>query len=168
VTGTVVLAWGNPGRGDDALGPLLVERLRPRFVADVDYVTDYQLQVEHALDVAGRGLALFVDASVAAPPPFAFESLAASPDNSFSTHALSPAAVLHTVARVLGSPPPPAFLLALRGEQFALGAPLSAAAGRHLDAAEAFAAGLLARPDPRHWERRLGAAGSYPEGGREG
>lgn len=160
----MVLAWGNPGRGDDALGPLLLERLRARYPGGIEYVTDFQLQVEHAMDVAGRDLALFVDASVAAPPPFAFEALGPHADTSFSTHALSPAAVLHTVREVLRVPPPPSFLLALRGERFGLGAPLSPAASRHLAAAEAFAVGLLDNPDAPAWNALAVARGAPGRG----
>jgi hypothetical protein len=48
---------------------------------------------------------------------------------------MSPAAVLATYVAVHGSDPPPAQVLAIRGEAFELGAPLSAAASANLDAA---------------------------------
>ena len=60
VTRLVVLAWGNPSRGDDALGPEFLraaEGIAPRGGPSVEFVTDFQLQPEHALDVAGRDLA---------------------------------------------------------------------------------------------------------------
>jgi hypothetical protein len=55
-------------------------------------------------------------------------------------------------------PPPPCFLLAVKGERFELGEGLSAAAERHLRAAEACVEELLAHPDPAGWRSRIGAA----------
>ncbi|MBL8482901.1 MAG: Ni/Fe hydrogenase, partial [Rhodocyclaceae bacterium] len=44
-----MFAWGNPGRGDDALGPLFAERIEALDLPGVECLTDFQLQVEHAL-----------------------------------------------------------------------------------------------------------------------
>ncbi len=65
--GVVVFAVGNRSRGDDAIGPLLLERLDAWLAgdgrgADFELIDDFQLQIEHALDLAGRRLALFIDA----------------------------------------------------------------------------------------------------------
>lgn len=64
----LVLGWGNPSRGDDALGPMLVDALvayagRALPAGTVDCLSDYQLQIEHALDLVGRERVLFVDAA---------------------------------------------------------------------------------------------------------
>ena len=58
----LVFGWGNLSRGDDALGPLCVEQLRAECTASagVEFLDDYQLQVEHALDLVGRTRILFV------------------------------------------------------------------------------------------------------------
>lgn len=135
----LVIGVGNPSRGDDALGPLFVERLRTAMAGaiargEVEVLTEFQLQVEHALDIAGRAGVFFVDASVSAAPPFEIARVVPERDASFSTHALSPAAVLDTCRRVLGEPPA-SWVVAIRGEQFELGDDLSAAAATHLDAA---------------------------------
>lgn len=136
---TLVFAWGNPGRGDDALGPLLVEALEALGLPGVECLTDYQLQVEHALDLRGRRRVLFVDASVDVAAPCRLSPLAPARDASFSTHAMSPAAVLQVYVDVEGETPPPAWLLAIRGECWALGAPPSPAAMKHLEEALALA-----------------------------
>jgi hydrogenase maturation protease len=162
----VVLACGNPSRGDDALGPELLARLeaeracRPDW-AEVLLLTDFQLQIEHALDLFDRDLVLFVDASVSCRAPFGFHRVEPELDPSFTTHALSPAAVLHVYGRTAGAEPPPAFVLGVRGYRFELGEPLSDAARTNLEAACAFALGLCERPDPDHWAR-LAAAGRLP------
>ena len=45
----VVFGWGNDARGDDGLGPLLLERVARAAWPDVTTVEDFQLQIEHAL-----------------------------------------------------------------------------------------------------------------------
>ncbi len=135
----LVLAVGNPSRGDDALGPLLVERLSGLLEdaverGDVEVLTDFQLQIEHALDIEGRERVYFVDASVRAAAPFELARIFPSPSPSFSTHALAPEALLETYRTTFGEPPE-AWVLAIRGERFELGAPLSEHASAHLEAA---------------------------------
>lgn len=139
----LVLAAGNPSRGDDALGPSFAEAVEVACAEDLragrlEVLSDFQLNVEHALDLVGRRQVLFVDASLDAPAPYAFGSVAAAAERSFTTHALSPPAVLETYGRVVRAPPPPCALLAIRGERFELGEPLSATARAHLDEALRF------------------------------
>ncbi|HET7540624.1 MAG TPA: hydrogenase maturation protease, partial [Polyangiaceae bacterium] len=147
----LVFGVGNPARGDDALGPLFIERLGEALSSEVaggglELLTDYQLQIEHALDLTGRSRVVFVDASTRAAPPFEFLPVAAQADNAFTTHALSPGAVLATHEK-LGGAAPESWVLAIRGERFELGDPLTARAKAHLDAALEFfvadARGLL-------------------------
>lgn len=139
VADTLVFAWGNPGRGDDALGPLFAEAIDALRLPGVECLTDFQLQVEHALDLRGRRRVLFVDASLDAGPPCRLARLTPARDASFTTHAMSPAAVLQVYADLEREPPPPAWLLAIRGERWVLGEPPSAAALVHLEEALAVA-----------------------------
>lgn len=137
-TPILVLGWGNPSRGDDALGPLFVERLQAALGASaaVECLTDFQLQVEHALDLVGRERVLLVDASVDAAPPFEARALRPARDaTSFGSHAMSPAALLQAFVDLHHTAPPPTTLLAIRAESFALGEPPGAAARQHLEAA---------------------------------
>jgi len=142
---TLIFGWGNPSRGDDALGPLFVEHFaalaarHPEW-GEVDCLTDYQLQVEHALDLQGRRRVLFVDASLDAPAPCSLQRIEATRDASFTTHAMSPQAVLKVYADIDDGEPPPCWLLAIRGERFELGEELSDAARRSLEAALQLAA----------------------------
>jgi len=139
----LVLAWGNPSRGDDALGPLcltaLREQLPDRWQDRVEFLEDYQLQIEHALDLLGRKKVLLIDASRVCQAPFQVTELKPAPDASLTTHALSPQAVLQVFQDVQGEPPPPCTLLAIRGEAFELGEPPSMAALANLDCALAWA-----------------------------
>ena len=156
--GLLILAVGNPSRGDDALGPLFLERLAALREQrggwdDVELLADFQLQIEHAVDLENRTLALFVDASVSCPPPFHFIRMQPARDTSYTSHALSPAAVLYVYQQINHAPPPPAFQLAIRGERFELGEPLSTVAEVNLAAALEFTDWLLARRDVAAWER---------------
>lgn len=139
----LVLAAGNPSRGDDALGPALAARLEAAALPGVEVLVDFQLQVEHALDLAGRQRVIFVDAALDAMPPFELRPVVPGRDASHTSHALSPAAVLETFERITGAPAPEAQVLAVRGEAFEFGEPLSPAACAHLEAAWDFLQALL-------------------------
>jgi hydrogenase maturation protease len=131
----LVLAVGNPSRGDDALGPALAERLEALAPPGVEVLVDFQLQVEHCLDLCGRRLVVFVDAGAGTPAPYELREPRATGRLAHTSHALDPEAVLAAYRRVLVSEPPPALVLCVRGESFELGAPLSATAVAHLDSA---------------------------------
>lgn len=147
----LVFAWGNASRGDDALGPLFVQELRATLGgrADVECLDDYQLQVEHALDLVGRERVLFVDASLNCAAPFEATALQARADASVSSHALSPQALLHVYAQLNAGPAPGCTLLAIRGQQFGLGQVPGALALQHLQAALAWAQVWLGPPAAR-------------------
>jgi hydrogenase maturation protease len=149
---TLVFGWGNPSRGDDALGPLFVEHFttlaarHPEW-GDVECLTDFQLQVEHALDLQGRHRVLFVDASVDVPAPCSLTRIEAARDASFTTHAMSPQAVLKVFAEIDDGVPPPCWLLAIRGERFELGEAVTDPATGNLKAALLAAADWIAGAD---------------------
>jgi hydrogenase maturation protease len=127
----LVLAVGNPSRGDDAIGPALAVRIEEARLPDVEVIVEFQLQVENALDLAGRERVIFIDAGTGTPEPFELRRVEAAAEFLHTSHALSPEAVLATYRRVTGEEPPEAWLLCVRGESFELGAGLSPAAGRH-------------------------------------
>ena len=147
----LVFAWGNASRGDDALGPLFAERLRTALGDrdDVECLDDYQLQVEHALDLSGRRQVLFVDASLNCSAPFEVSAVQARADASVTTHALSPQALLQVYTQLNAGPAPACSMLAIRGERFELGEAPSAAALDHLQAALVWAQAWLAAPAAR-------------------
>ncbi len=132
----LIFAYGNPSRGDDALGPLLSERLEERQRAggleQVALLTDFQLQVEHALDLQGREQVIFVDATAEGTEPFSLMSVHPEPVAGYSTHAMTPGAVLRIFEQITRDSAPMAYLLAIRGYSFDLGNPLSDAAEANL------------------------------------
>ncbi len=141
----LVFGWGNPSRGDDALGPLFVEAVEAMKLPGVECLTDFQLQVEHALDLKGRERVLFVDASADAAAPFTLQRLEPARDASFTTHAVSPQAILQVFHEVEGGPPPPCWLLGIRGDAWELGTAPSAQAQHHLEAAIDWVRGWMSR-----------------------
>lgn len=148
----LLFGYGNLSRGDDALGPLLLEHVESRCdLSQLDILSDFQLQIEHALDLENRRLVLFVDASVACKHAFDFTLLEPERDKSYTTHAMSPAAVLAVYQSIKKQTPPPCFLLSIKGEKFELGEGLGSNAAAHLIEACTFAERLLANPDLDFW-----------------
>jgi hydrogenase maturation protease len=139
----LVLGWGNLSRGDDALGPLCVAALQdalPLHLKNrVEFLEDYQLQIEFALDLVGRERVLFIDASLSCAAPFEVHAAQPQRDSTISTHALSPEALLQVFSDLQGHAPPPATVLAIRGEEFELGKSMTASAQAHLAAAVTWA-----------------------------
>lgn len=143
----LLFGYGNPSRGDDALGPLLVECLQHHVDhQQVDLLTDFQLQVEHVLDLQHRALVIFADAAVDQSEPYKLTPLEAKQDNSYSSHAMSPQALLLVYQNVTGYSPPPSYLLSISAESFELGDKVSIPASRNLGLACDFIELLLARP----------------------
>lgn len=159
----VVFAIGNPSRGDDALGPYLLARLASWLedegrAGEIELIEDFQLQIEHSLDLEGRRLALFIDAGAGTPAPFGFSRIQPATGMAHTSHALSPEAVLEVFCRTTGDLPPPAYVLCVRGEAFELGEGLSTAAVAHAEAAWGLLQGLCADLRPVVWQSR--AAGT--------
>ena len=136
----VVFAVGNPSRGDDAIGPELCGRLEKWLKNEgledqVELIEDFQLQIEHVLDLQGRQLALFIDAGENTPTPYTFKQIAPATGIAHTTHELPPEAVLQVYLQTEGSEPPPSFVLCVSGAKFELGEALTATASTHVDAA---------------------------------
>ena len=122
----------------------------------VDLLTDYQLQIEHAIDLEQRAYVLFIDASVSAEAPYEFYPLQPERDNSYTTHAMSPVAVLDVYQQINQRKPPPSFMLTIRGYEFGLGQTLTEQAIINLQQSYKFIRQLLAT-DYQQWpETRVG------------
>jgi hydrogenase maturation protease len=131
----LLFGYGNPGRGDDALGPELIVRIAQMDFAGVECQNDMQLQVEHVIDLAGCERVLFIDADMSCAEPFEFSGIDAVRDDSYTSHAMSPSALLHAYRQVYRKDAPQAFLLRIRGYGFELGDGLSDEASANLERA---------------------------------
>jgi len=150
----LIFAYGNPSRGDDALGPAMYDLLHEKLSDNVDLLTDFQLQIEHSIDLDQREAVLFIDASISSPAPFRFYQLQAECDNSYTSHAMSPASLLDAYQQVNKQQAPPAFMLEIRGYEFELGQPMSEQAEHNLKQAASFMSDLL-NNQIADWSRML-------------
>ena len=93
------------------------------------------MQVEHVSDLQGRRAILFIDADVSCEAPCHFSEISAAQDNSYTSHGMTPFALLHTYRKVYGDGVPRSYLLRLRGYDFELGNGLSDEAYANLEVA---------------------------------
>lgn len=149
---TLIFTWGNPSRCDDAIGPEIYQRLQNTALDNVELQTDFQLQIEHVIDLENRKRVLFIDASVAAKSPFEFRRIQPDQDDSYTTHAMSPQSLLAVYEKVNKQPPPPCYLLSVRGYEFGLGLPLSAKAEFNIVEAVNFIRKALIGKNVNAWE----------------
>jgi hydrogenase maturation protease len=110
-----LIGYGNPGRGDDGLGPALAERMVDESGVLVAHA--YQLTVDHALLIADARIVVFADALMHADTPYEFTPVAASAMHDVTSHSLSPQAVL-ALCQTLYGHTPQAFVLGITGHDF--------------------------------------------------
>ncbi len=166
----LLFAVGNESRGDDALGILLlrelidwltpnrktVSELTPhlqRAGDDFEMIEDYQLQVEHAMDMRDRRLVLFIDAGIGTHAPFAFYRAQPINESVLYSHSLAPEILLNVYKQFYRETPPDVFILCIRGESFELGEGLSDDAAAHLATAIEFSKKLLQVPEVEAWDQ---------------
>lgn len=132
-----VIGYGNPGRQDDGLGPALVERVESLKLPGVSAEADYQLNIEDAADLPAYEVVIFADASHDIETPFAFYRVLPGSAMAFTSHSLSPEAVLGLCRDQFG-PPPEAWVLAIRGYAFDMAEGLTPEAQTNLEKALSF------------------------------
>ena len=156
----VIIGYGNPSRGDDAVGPLLIEALEQdqkhcNSRSSCELITDFQLQIEHVTDLEERKILLFIDAALSAKPPFEFTRITPKKDHSYSSHSLTPATLLSIYEAVFKKPSVPAYLLKIPGYQFELGKPLSQQSSLHIKQATDFIKMLIKEPMQDAWDNHF-------------
>jgi hydrogenase maturation protease len=116
---TLIIGYGNPLRGDDAVGPLVASRLGGIVV--------HQLNPELAEPLAAASLAIFIDARQDLSPG----SIEICPieGSRVLTHHCTPAYLVQLARDVYGRAPH-ALLVGIGAESFECGASLSQSAGR--------------------------------------
>jgi len=147
----LLFGYGNPGRGDDTLGPELIGRIAQLHLEDVACQNDMQLQIEHVTDLDECDRVLFIDADMSCAEPLDFSELGAAKDDSYTSHAMNPGALLHAYSQVYGKDGPPAFLLRIRGYDFELGGTLCDQAAANLEAATRLVSELCKSRSLQFW-----------------
>jgi hydrogenase maturation protease len=135
----LVIGYGNPGRGDDGLGPALAARMEQLELPNVTIESDYQLTVEHAALAAEHDIVIFADAALDIEnDPYYFKRVNASNSSKFSSHSVTPGEVM-LLAQQCFSAAPPAYALGMRAPVLSeFGEGLSAEAQANLESALQF------------------------------
>ena len=113
----LLIGYGNPGRGDDGLGPAFAEAVEKLDLPGVAVESDYQLNVEDSEAVARHAVVVFADADTRGPEPFSFRPLKPRTAWSFTSHHLDPATVLALAQDLFGAEPE-GYILGIRGYRF--------------------------------------------------
>lgn len=130
----LIMAIGNPSRGDDAIGPLLLDAFAqwlaqqtPAMRDRIELLQEQQLMVEHVADLSLRQRVLIVDAAAqSSPQAISLTTVAPNaPRPQMPGHQMAPEQLLSWYQHLHQTPPPPCQCLTIRGEQFELGAALS-------------------------------------------
>lgn len=113
----LIYGIGNVGRQDDGLGIRLIENLEDVELPDnIDLQSNYQLNIEDALEISNYDVVLFIDASklANARAPFEISEIYPSIEIAFSTHAMTMQAILGLADQLYGKRPK-AFLFTIPG-----------------------------------------------------
>ncbi len=130
----LIIAYGNPLRGDDGFGPALARRLQDERQdhAAVEIIAAHQLAPEMAEPASRAARVLFIDAAVGgAPGALAWQKIEPTadaltpPTSARFTHQLAPQTLLAYAQSLYGARPTEAFLLTVSGENFGYGETLS-------------------------------------------
>lgn len=138
----LIIGYGNPARGDDGLGPLVAEHIESlkslRHWQHIDVLTAYQLQIENVMDLVDYQTVLFIDADSQINSPYLLTRCQPEVGQSYTSHALTPDALLAVYQQVYKTAPPACYLLKIAGHAFELGQPLSSIATENLRLAKDF------------------------------
>jgi len=154
----LIMGYGNPARGDDGLAPEFISRLNKEqqgnsLPESFNTLLEFQLQIENTLDLEKYPLVLLVDASSAITSPFTLTLVHPKQDCSYSSHALSPAALLSVFEKTSEKEPPALYLLAIGGFYFELGEELSSKAERNLEQALDLTRNLIRQQKLAYWNQ---------------
>jgi hydrogenase maturation protease len=152
----LIQAIGNPSRGDDALGPLLIEQTetwwdleKSQTPLSLEFEWAYQLQIEQCEQWSHFDQIIVIDAhcNLAADKTFEWTELKPLPELSdiglISSHQVGPEAILTLNHYHYPQQNPRVFLLGVRGIDFDLKEELSAEAQVSLISALAFLKGYV-------------------------
>jgi hydrogenase maturation protease len=138
----LVYGYGNPGRQDDGIGPVLAQKLSALNIPHVSADSNYQLNIEDAYDIAQYEAVFFADASADCGEPFAFERIFPSAEIRFTTHSITPDSLMALCHELYGIEIP-AYTMAVRGYAWEFNEPMTAEAESNMEKAFNFLAESL-------------------------
>jgi hydrogenase maturation protease len=132
--GLLVIGYGNLLRGDDGVGPKVVEALEELHLPDVRTLICQQLSPEHAEPIARARTVIFVDAAVDAPKDVQLRKLEPNETSQLMAHAADPRTMLALARDVFGHCPE-AWWLTIPAVKLGFGEELSPIARQGYEAA---------------------------------
>jgi hydrogenase maturation protease len=163
----LLYGYGNPGRGDDGLGPALATAVAAMALPGVEVDANYQLNVEDSAELGRYRAVVFADAAVDGPAPFAFSRIdaAATGRLGWTSHSVTPVEVVALARDMFGSGTA-AYALGIRGYAFGeLDEGLSEKARDNLAEAVAFARKALAEQEFEQYAQEFGHPAAGPGAG---
>lgn len=134
----LVYGIGNPSRQDDALGILFADSMREwalaKGLSNISFDSNYQLNIEDALEISEKDIVIFADASLEEIETFKFRRLKPLKTIEMSTHSMRPESVLALCEELFGRKPE-AYLITIRGYSWMPSEALTGKAGDNLRAA---------------------------------
>jgi hydrogenase maturation protease len=147
---TLIYGYGNPGRRDDGLGPMLIDKIekwvKENNITDIAVDSNYQLNIEDAYTIRNYDIVIFVDASVEDIEHFIIDRVEPDSKVAFNTHSVSPGFVLE-LCRKFYKKYPETFLVHIKGYEFELQEGLTDEAAGNLEIVYNFLINLLAVPE---------------------
>lgn len=137
----LIYGFGNPGRKDDGLGIAFAEQMekwsRRKGIKNIDFDSNYQLNIEDAYVISKYDLVLFADASLEPVDQYKITFVEPSPHVNFSMHSISPSYVAY-LCRELYNRKPLIFLLHIKGYEWELEEGITPKASNNLKKAISF------------------------------
>ena len=152
----LLYGYGNPGRKDDGLGPILVDLVEKWIIKNeiknISIDSNYQLNIEDAYTIRDYDIVIFIDASIEEIDDFIVTRVEPSDKVNYTMHSASPSFVLNLCNKIYNYTPE-TYLLHIKGYEFQMEEGLSHQAHKNLMEALRFIKRLLLKPD--EMERNL-------------
>ena len=146
----LLYGYGNPGRQDDGLGNAFIndieEWVKKQGLEGFSFDSNYQLNIEDALEISNYDLVVFVDASVEEIEDFCISKVDASTKVTFTTHAASPGYVVGLCKKMYNKAPV-TLLLHIKGYEWKLDEGLTEKAKQNLEKAIIYFKEKLSTPE---------------------
>jgi len=146
----LLYGYGNPGRKDDGLGPILVDLVEKWIIKNeiknISIDSNYQLNIEDSYTIRDYDIVIFIDASIEEIDDFIITRVEPSDKVNYTMHSASPSFVLNLCNKIYNYTPE-TYLLHIKGYEFQLQEGLSENAQRNLESAYEFIKSLLVKPD---------------------
>lgn len=117
----LIYGYGNPGRQDDGLGNLFVEKVKAwaqeKGLSNISFDSNYQLNIEDAAEISDKDIVIFIDASTEDIESFELEEITPDAKVEFSMHSVSASYVVH-LCKSIYEKSPKSFLLHIKGYEW--------------------------------------------------